>query len=179
MENYKKEVSKLKNQIRKKNNEIANLENQVAFQNTEIEKLSAAPKSRSFSAPVGDVPSEEYQARYDEGRAAFESRNYKAAIEYFETLLASSSSHALADNAQFWIGESHYALRQYDSAVIDFEKVLTFSRANKKPDAQFKLGMCYLMKGDRAKAIEEFSRLQSDYPESEYNAKAEKLLAKY
>lgn len=179
VQKYKTEVDQLKNQVRQKDRAITNLENQVAQKNIEIEDLSGKSKSRSFAAPAGDISIEEYKDSYAEARAAFEARNYTAAIEHFEALLASSSSHSLSDNAQYWIGESHFALRQYDTAIIDFEKVLTFSRSNKKADAQFKLGFCYLLKKDKAKAIEEFDRLRADFPNSKLNARTEKLLTKY
>ncbi len=176
---YKKEVQKLKSQLKQKNQEINSLEQQLSQQNARIAELSTQPKTRSFSAPTGTISAEEYKDKYDEARSAFEARNYKTAIEYFEALLASSSTNSLADNAQYWIGESHYALRQYDAAIIDFEKVLTFPRSNKKADAQFKLGLCYLRKGDKEKAAEEFNRLKADYPNSRNVSRAEKLLARF
>ena len=176
---YKKELQSLKNKLKQKEQEINSLEQQLTRQNAQIQELSAQPKTRSFSAPAGTVSAEEYKDKYDEARAAFESRNYRTAIDYFEALLASNSSHPLADNAQYWIGESHYALRQYDAAIIDFEKVLTFPRSNKKADAQFKLGLCYIRKGDTAKAAEEFNRLKADYPKSRNVARAEKIMAKF
>ncbi len=176
---YKKEIQTLKSKLKQKEQEINSLEQQLTRQNAEIQELSTQPKTRSFSAPTGSISAEEYKDKYDEARAAFEARNYRTAIDYFEALLASNSSHSLADNAQYWIGESHYALRQYDAAIIDFEKVLTFPRSNKKADAQFKLGLCYIRKGDTAKAAEEFNRLKADYPKSRNVARAEKLMAKF
>jgi len=176
---FEKEVVDLKNQLKQKDRRIASLENEVALKNNELEDMSSRPSSSSYSAPAGDISIEAYKDNYDQARASFEARNYAAAIEHFEALLASSSRHSLSDNAQYWIGESHFALRQYDSAIIDFEKVLTFPKSNKKADAQFKLGFCYLLKGDKAKAVEEFDRLQASYPDSKLNNRVNNLLAKY
>jgi len=77
------------------------------------------------------------------------------------------------DNAQYWIGECHYAMRQYEKAIMDFEKVFTFPKSNKLDDAQFKLGLCYIRKGENQKAREEFQRLLDVYPKSEYLGRAE------
>ena len=93
-------------------------------------------------------------------------------------MLGSNTNNKLADNAQYWIGEAYYGKRQYDAAIIAFEKVFTFAKSNKKDDAQLKLGLCYIRKGDKEKAREELNRLLSDYPKSEYAAKAEKILSK-
>ncbi len=176
---YEKEISDLKKQVRQKDQTITNLESQVAVKETEIQDLESKTKSRTVSAPAGTIAMEDYKDYYNGARASFEARNYQAAIGQFEALLASSSTHSLADNAQYWIGESHFALRQYDAAIIDFEKVLTFPNSNKKADAQFKLGFCYLLKKEKSKAVEEFERLKADYPKSKLNSRVERLLAKY
>ncbi len=176
---YEKEISDLKKQVRQKDQTITNLENQVAVKETEIQDLESKTRNRTVSAPSGTIAMEDYKDYYNGARASFEARNYQAAIGQFEALLASSSTHSLADNAQYWIGECHFALRQYDAAIIDFEKVLTFPNSNKKADAQFKLGFCYLLKKDKSKAVEEFQRLKADYPNSKLNSRVERLLAKY
>ncbi len=173
------EVTKLSDQIKQKDRKIAELNALVDEQDSEIQKMQKPGGAPNFNVSIGTVSSEEYKSRYEEARAAFEARQYQNAIQYFESLIASSSTHSLADNAQYWIGESHFALRQYDAAIMDFEKVLTFTRSNKKEDAQYKLGYCYLKKGSKDKAAEEFQRLKEDYPNSGLNSKAQRLLAKY
>jgi tol-pal system protein YbgF len=118
----------------------------------------------------------DYQGNYDRGLEHFHSRDYRSAIEVFESLLATSANNSLSDNAQYWIGESHYALGQYDKAIIDFEKVFTFPKSNKDDDAQYKLGLCYMRKGDNVKAREEFQRLLDLYPKSEYISRVKEKL---
>lgn len=179
-----KKISKLENQLNEKDIIIEDLKAIVNRQDAEIQKLTIEKHSSGGSGGsqniiIGDISSGEYQSRYDEARTEFEAHNYKSAIQYFESLLANSASHSLSDNAQYWIGECHYALRQYDAAIIDFEKVSTFTNSNKKDDAQFKLGVCYLRKGNKTKAMEEFGRLQSDYPESEYISKINKVISRF
>ena len=175
-----KEVKNLESQLSQKDAQISDLKRQIKDQNIKISQLEAS-KTTAMAAPVysgvsGDIPASQYQQRYDEGFNLFQSRNYKAAIEIFEALLASDAGNNLSDNAQYWIGESHYALGQYKAAVIDFEKVFTFPKSNKNPDAQFKLGLCYLRLGDREKAREEFQRLLDVYPKSAYVNRAQQHL---
>jgi len=176
-----KKIKRLENSVREKDQVISNLQREINSKDDQIQQLSTTRSSTpTYSAgAIGTVSPEEYENRYNEGRAAFESRNYNDAIQLFESLLASSTNNSLADNAQYWIGESQYALRQYNSALLSFEKVFTFTKSNKKDDAQFKLGMCYLRKGDKQKAQEEFDRLRIDYPKSEYIGRIDKVLAKY
>lgn len=168
-------INSLEKQIKQKDNTIADLNAKISIQADELQKR---PVSNSSSTTiVSDISMEEYQSRYDEGREEFEARNYNAAIPLFESLLSASAQHSLSDNAQYWIGECHFALGQYNAAIIDFEKVFTFPKSNKLDDAQYKLGLCYLKKGDKTKAREEFDRFLKEYPKSELTSKAEKHLS--
>jgi tol-pal system protein YbgF len=171
-----KQVSDLKSQLDKKDVVINDLKSQLKKQSEEIYQLEsqkqAAPKV-TYTPGQGDVGSGEYAERYQDALSLFNSRDYKNAIESFESLLASQVNNSLADNAQYWIGECHYALGQYKKAIIDFEKVFTFPNSNKMDAAQFKLGLCYLRLGDNNKAQEEFQRLVDMYPKSEYLKRAQ------
>ena len=176
-----KEITNLKAQIDKKDMLINDLKSQVRNQSDQIYQLetqkTSQPAASSFSSPVGDVAPGEYQQRYQEGLDLFHTREYRQAISVFENLLASDAGNNLADNAQYWIGECNYAMRQYKKAIIDFEKVFTFPNSNKNDAAQFKLGLCYMKLGDSQKAKEEFQRLLDVYPKSAYGRRAQEHIA--
>jgi tol-pal system protein YbgF len=174
-----KEVEQLKRQLAQKDAQISDLKQQVKNQNIQISQLESQKTTSpmAYSGAVGDVPPGEYQMRYQEGLDLFHSRNYQQAIDVFESLIASDANNSLSDNAQYWVGECHYAIGQYKKAIIDFEKVFTFPKSNKNPDAQFKLGLCYVRLGDGAKAREEFQRLIDVYPESNYVSRAQDKIA--
>ncbi len=174
------EVDDLKKQVENKDKLITDLKAQVRAQSDQIYQLETqkqAQPARTVAVAVGDVSPEEYQSRYQEGLDLFHANQYRPAIQVFENLLASSTNNNLSDNAQYWIGESHYALREYKKAIIDFEKVFTFPKSNKNDAAQFKLGLCYKRLGDNAKAGEEFQRLIDVYPQSEFVKRAQEHLA--
>lgn len=177
---YERKIAQLEEELRGKNREINNLKSDLQSKDALIDDLSsrtAAAPVRNYTATTSSVGNSDYEIRYQEGRNSFESKNYEAAIQYFESLLAMSTTHSLADNAQYWIGESHFALKQYDAAIIDFEKVLTFPKSNKNVDSQFKLGFCYLRKGNTAKAAEEFERLNADYPGNRFQQRVNQILS--
>ncbi|MBD3225107.1 MAG: tetratricopeptide repeat protein [Caldithrix sp.] len=180
---FEDQIRSLKNQLQQKDREINRLRDQLQAQESEIQQSAQSSKNSdgsAFSASgLSNISMAEYESRYDQGRQLFESRNYREAIEVFEALISASATHSLADNAQFWIGECHYGLRQYEAAILDFEKVFTFPNSNKHDDAQFKLGVCYLRKGDRQKAVEEFNRLRNDYPDSEFISRIDPILAQF
>ena len=174
------ELDQLKTQIEGKDRLINDLKTQIRAQSDQIYQLETqkqAQPARTMAIAVGDVSPQEYQSRYQEGLDLFHANQYRDAIQVFENLLASSANNSLSDNAQYWIGESHYALREYKKAIIDFEKVFTFPRSNKNDAAQFKLGLCYVRLGDNAKAREEFQRLVDVYPQSEFIKRAQEHLS--
>ncbi|MBN1352406.1 tol-pal system protein YbgF [candidate division KSB1 bacterium] len=160
------EIQKLASELdeeRKRSNELAvELENE---------------RSRSKLSTSASLPSGGYQARYTNAREEYEARRYKAAIPLFEELLASNPDNSYADNCQYWIGECYYGLGMYTKAIAAFEKVFSFPNSNKNDDAQLKLGMCYLRLNERERAREEFERLVTHYPKSEYITKARRFLS--
>ncbi|MDD3806709.1 MAG: tetratricopeptide repeat protein [Candidatus Marinimicrobia bacterium] len=137
---------------------------------TKVDNISASPTSTTLLTP------EEYQKEYVEALSYFQNKQYEKAIQKFSELLKSNQNHELADNAQYWLAESYYMLGNYKKALIEFEKVFTFTDKGKYDDAQLKLGYCYLKLGQKEKAIEEFQRLVTYYPSSEYFQKAQEML---
>ncbi|RLD11330.1 hypothetical protein DRI50_10145 [candidate division KSB1 bacterium] len=185
---YERKIKSLQQQLKDKDQIIRQLKDQLNQQSLEITQLKSRkettttyqpPKTSVPGTPVSMVASGEYEQTYQKARESFEARDYQTALSLFQSLIASNPNHPLADNAQYWIGECHYALRQYDAAIMDFQKVFTFPNSNKMADAQFKLVLCYLRKGEVEKAREEFQRLRAEFPDSPYVSRAEAILAKY
>ena len=73
----------------------------------------------------------------------------------------------------YWIGESHYALGNFESAITEFERVFAFDDNNKADDAQFMIGIAYIKLGDQHHAQLELKNLLAFYQDSEYISRAE------
>lgn len=147
------------------------LENRIVSLGTILnEKQSVAEAktpSETYTAGVS------YRDRYLQALTYYQNGDHEAAIQLFRQLLNEDKDHELADNAQYWIGECFYSMKQYRRAIVEFENVFSFKNSNKEDDAQFKLGLCYAAMGEREQAVDEFQRLIDYYPQSEYvkNAK--------
>ena len=167
----------MEKQLRNKDSEIQRLKNELMNKEATIQRLESTPRSSvSGTVIASTIPDHEYDNMYQQGLAQFNNRNYKDAISVFERLLGSNDNHSLSDNAQYWIGESHYMMGHYKTAILDFEKVFSYPNANKEDHAQFKLGKCYERLGDKSRAREEYQRFLSLYPKSDLRGKAEKAL---
>ena len=143
-----------------------------------IESMVAVGNVTNRANPRIPLNRVDYQVEYQNAMDFFNLANYSDAKNIFEKLLRSNPDSELADNSQFWIGECYYGNKEYERAILEFEKVFTFPNNNKIEAAQLKLGFCYLRLHNKKRAQEEFSRLVKLYPGSEYLPIAHKLLSK-
>ena len=174
------EVDDLQKQVRQKDMEITNLESQLASREQTMQTQSPSlPVDYSYTPPPSQrsSSSDAYVNSYNDALSLFHERQYQNAIREFEQLLSSDMNHSYADNAQYWIGESYYALGRYQEAIMAFEKVFTFPQSNKNDWAQFKIGQCYFKMGDREQAQQEFQQLIDNYSDSELVPRARNYLA--
>jgi tol-pal system protein YbgF len=106
----------------------------------------------------------------DNYQAAFEllkEQRYEPAAMAFEQFLVTYPDSELADNAQYWLAESHYVTQMFDVALTEFGVVVTkFPRSRKVPDALLKMGYCnYELKQWEA-ARTSLKRVQAEFPET-------------
>lgn len=81
------------------------------------------------------------QASYNQAFDALKGSNYPAAIAGFRTFLTTYPTSAIADNAQYWLGEAYYVTRDYEQAATAFRGVgERFPNSRKSADALVKLG---------------------------------------
>ena len=106
----------------------------------------------------------------DNYQAAFEllkEQRYEPAALAFQQFLVTFPDSELADNAQYWLAESHYVTQQFEKALSEFEVVIgTFPNSRKVPDALLKMGYCNyeLKRWDAARSA--LARVQTEYPET-------------
>ena len=182
----KKDVNRLESILETRSGAVDSLRRIVENRNARIRELEAritvSPSSsvgtRSQSttrrSTTSIVASSGYMTQYQNARQQFESYNYNGAISSFERLLAQNPNHKLADNCQYWLGESYYGLQQYQKAILEFQKVFTYSQADKHDDAQLMIGLAYVKQGMRDRANQEFGTFLNTYSGSEYTSIAQR-----
>lgn len=177
-------VGVLKSELDNRETEISSLRSDLKTKQDRIDELESKLKKQSGLSMVPGLtpmtPTEKstYKERYQAALQMYNERRYREAITAFESLLATDMSSSLADNAQYWIGECYYGLGNFNQAIVEFEKVFSFSQKDKYDDTLLKIGLCYMRLGENAKAKIEFERLISDFPNSEYVTKAEAYMRK-
>jgi tol-pal system protein YbgF len=119
--------------------------------------VAARPPSRS------DAAVERYRAALSHVQA----QRLPEALVALTAFLDQFPAHPYADNALYWRGEVEYAMRRYEGALRDFQRLVEeHPRGNKVPDALLKMGLCHLRMGDSARARAYFRRVRNEYPES-------------
>jgi tol-pal system protein YbgF len=94
-------------------------------------------------------------------------RKYAEAGAAFETFLAQFPTSPLADNAQYWLAETHYVRGQFTDALPEFRKVLEqYPQSAKLPDALLKVGYCQIELGDRTAARTSLQEVMRQFPDT-------------
>jgi tol-pal system protein YbgF len=154
------EVGGVKEQISLTNQRIDRLSGQLADLRKLIENL---PKTPAFEKITPGNPDQLFAAAY----ADYSRGNYDLAISEFRQYVETYPTTEMADNAQYWIGESLFAKKQYNEAITEFDKVSTlFPKGDKVPASRFKKGLALRELGDEEGAKAEFTAITKLFPRS-------------
>lgn len=139
---------------------------------------AAAVALTSASTPVG-VPPETPEVLYGRAFDALKAANYPAAIAGMSGFVVQFPTHPLADNAQYWLGQSYYVTRDYAKAVEAFAAVGSRSPdTSKAPDALLKKGLSELSLGRNEAARASFNEVIRRYPQNEAARSAREQLGR-
>jgi tol-pal system protein YbgF len=152
----------------------------VAAQAAAAAAEAAAAAASMPAEPVNDSAAAETPAvrrDYEVGWRALEKKDYKVAISQFKDFLKKHPKSRLADNAQYWIGECHYALREFDQAIVEFDAVRRrYPQGDKVPAAVLKQGFAFAELGEKVNARLVLQELVEKYPQSPEASKAKTRL---
>lgn len=102
---------------------------------------------------------------YDEAIRKLQEGDYAAAERGFKTFIQRNPQNRLAGNAQYWLGETYYARRDYNNALTAFaEGYKVYKTSPKGPDNLLKLGITMAVMGRKPDACAVFARFSQDYP---------------
>jgi len=108
------------------------------------------------------------QADYRKALAMVRDGQFEEAAESFNIFLDNYPDSSYADNANYWIGETYYVIRDFEPALEIFtDLVEKFPDSPKVPDTRLKIGYIYYEQHDWPAAHEELSGIVSTYPDTE------------
>lgn len=96
----------------------------------------------------------------------------------FKQFIQQYPAHDLTVNAMYWIGETYYGDKQYESAILQFQDVIQkYPEHQKIPAALMKQGLAFYALGDTNNAQVILQKVISNYPESPEAQKAQTRLS--
>ena len=134
---------------------------------------SSAPPPRSAATAAGGAAAaapkpgvsdkQAYQTAFD----LLQARKYDEAAKAFTQFLSGYASSPLADNAQYWLAQSHYVQRQFNVALPEFQKVIEkYPQSSKLPDALLKVGYCQSELGNKSAARTALQQVMKQFPDT-------------
>ncbi len=104
-------------------------------------------------------------ATYDNAFSMVKNRKYDAAQVEFEAFLRDYPNHALAGNAKYWLGETHYVRGNFESSARIFaEGYQQYPKGSKAADNLLKLGLSLDALGKRSDACIALQQLKKENP---------------
>jgi len=98
--------------------------------------------------------------------------------DLFNQFIQQYPAHDLSVNAAYWIGETYYGDKQYESAILQFQDVIQkFPEHQKIPAALMKQGLAFYALGDTSNAQVILNKVIADYPDSPEAQKAQTRLS--
>ena len=143
----------------------------------EAPQVAAVPTPSSPSLPpVLSLPIEdeillakeppEVQDDYRGAWQALNGQQYDKAIQQFRTFQRKNPASELADDAQYWIGESYFTRRDYNRAILEYNDVLKYRKGDKVPAALLRQSEAFVEIGDKTDARLILQKLINDHPNS-------------
>lgn len=135
---------------------------------------SAGASGSNLPVPAGDDRAN-YQAAFD----LLKEGKYTEAASGFKQFLTSFPQSALADNAQYWLGEANYVMKDYRTALQAFRAVIDkYPQSRKLPDALLKIGYCNYELKNFSDARVALNQVVQQFPETTAARLASQRLAR-
>jgi len=184
IQSLQEENARLRNKVEIQENELNRLQNRLRSVTEDLDRrvqqlergsggshppagAGTEPATGSGSAPAASAPANDGgdQKAYDAAFRLMKQGDYTRASRSFRQFLQKYPSSPLAGNAQYWIAESNYLVRNYKMALEEFQKVMhEHPNSRKVPDAMLKAGYCHYELKDYKTAKEVLTEITLRYP---------------
>jgi tol-pal system protein YbgF len=114
---------------------------------------------------------------YQQGQDFFKNGDTQKARELFTRFLEQYPKHQLAANARYWLGETYYAEKKFEQAILEYQQVIKeYPGKEKIPAAMLKQALAFQELGDSKSARYILKKLVEDFPLADETALAKEKL---
>ncbi len=140
-------------------------DNQAGTVEGQAQSGNLATAGQTAAVPAAALPQGSPQEQYNYAFSLLRQAQYNEAEQALRAFVEQHPEDALAGNAKYWLGETHYVRGDYQqSAVIFAEGYQQYPNNTKAPDNLLKLGMSLGALGNTADACGTFAELLKRYP---------------
>jgi tol-pal system protein YbgF len=183
------ELRELRGKLDELQHNVDRTQNQLREQYADVDRRVAALEGGGGAAALGaagsgaagalPIPQGDDRANYQAAFDLLKDGKYPEATAAFKQFLSTFPDSALADNAWYWLGESHYVTRQYGDALKSFHTVVDkFPASRKIPDALLKIGYCNYELKNWAEARAALNQVVQQYADTTAARLASQRIAK-
>lgn len=175
------QIERLENDVRQMKDRLDKTlaDNEMRFQQVErgadtaaVASLPAAEEKPALKNVLGTLSSkgsaDPAETLYESAFSDIRESKYDAAEGKLKKFMSSYPGHALAGNAQYWLGETYYVRGDYQQAARLFAQgYQDYPQGAKAPDSLLKLGLSLAKAGKKDDACLSFRQLEKEYPGSQ------------
>jgi tol-pal system protein YbgF len=110
--------------------------------------------------------SEAVRKEYENAWRSFEKKDYAAAASRFRDFVKKNPRSRLSAAAQFWLGESHFAMKEYEKAIVAYDEVRRYPQTDKIAAALLRQGLAFAELGEKLNARLVLQELVEKFPQS-------------
>ncbi|MCC6860873.1 MAG: outer membrane protein assembly factor BamD [Bryobacterales bacterium] len=156
---------------------MGKLQQQIVDLGNTIKVMQAPPPPPSEGSAAAGTPQIPAETLYTNAMRDKSSGRMELAAQQFQEYLKFYGDTELAPNAQFYLGEIHYAQADFENALREFDLVLEkYPENNKTADAWYMKGQTLVKMGRRTDGAKEYRALISRFPNSDVAGKARSAL---
>ena len=156
---------------------IIALEERILKQQGQLETLAKKVTELAKIKREDPPPPPPADAPYLKGLDLLKVGEVSAARDQFTRFLEQNPKHELAANAHYWIGETYYTEKNFESAILSYQEVIkSFPGKDKVVAAMLKQAMAFSEIKDPKSAKFVLKKLIEGFPKSEEARKAKDLL---
>jgi tol-pal system protein YbgF len=174
----RREIATLRGQVETLVNEVATLQkrNRDLYADLDNRLKAHEPIATTVDGKQASVDRAE-QAAYDAALEQFRASDFRGAASSLQQFLARWPKSAYTASANYWLGNSLYALKDYRAAIAAQQVVVErFADSPRAPDALLNIAASHVELKDTARARTALQKIIADYPNTESSQVAETRL---
>ncbi len=167
-EQLRLDVAKLRGQIEVLTNEVANAQQRQKDFYVDLDNRLRKVEPQKVNVDGREATVDQGEQRiYDAALNQFKAGDYRSASTSFGDFLKRYPQSGYAAAAQYWLGNTFYALRDCRSAIAAHQVVLkNYPDSTRAPDSLLNISNCHVELKDKIQARRALETLIAQYPDS-------------